>query len=412
MLSKRCPFKEMFMPQSDPDNRNMRMPDECALTANSNVHRIMRNSREVVLVGTSPVSKESSELAERIILDEKPDAVCLELCPSHYAAIREKDRWQNTDIADVIRQRKTLLLLFQMMVISCQKKIIRKFNVNPGDEILGAIEKAEETGADIIPADREIRVTFLRAWREMSISSRMRSVPEMMLSLFFAGRITEKDIEELKKYDMTEMMLHDLPDKRGILIDEREQYLSHVISHAPGGKIVAVVGAGHIPRIIDNMEKEIDMEALNRLPEPSFWSRLCGWLFSAAVIGFFIAAFFYSGSKPSMSLIKWWVLATATFSGAGALIMLAHPATVAAAVIAAPISALHPLIAAGWVAGITEAIVRKPRVRDFLNLTDDISSINGFFRNRLTRILILVAFVNLTTSIGTFVAIPFMLRFF
>jgi pheromone shutdown protein TraB len=129
-------------------------------------------------------------------------------------------------------------------------------------------------------------------------------------------------------------------------------------------------------------------------------------------VGLFIAGFFFSGSQASLKMIAWWAGITAAFSALGALLMLAHPLTIAASALAAPITTLHPLIAAGWVAGLVEASLRKPQVKDFLALKDDICSIRGFFRNKITRLLLLVAVVNLTTSIGTFAAIPVIMRFF
>jgi pheromone shutdown protein TraB len=126
----------------------------------------------------------------------------------------------------------------------------------------------------------------------------------------------------------------------------------------------------------------------------------------------FVAGFFYAGSHAGMNMIKWWAAITAICSGIGALILLAHPATIAASAIAAPITTLHPLLAAGWVAGLTEATFRKPRVKDFLSLKDDITTLRGFFRNKITRILLIVTLVNLTASIGTLVAIPVIMRFF
>ena len=111
-------------------------------------------------------------------------------------------------------------------------------------------------------------------------------------------------------------------------------------------------------------------------------------------------------------MITWWAAITASFSALGAIVLLAHPLTIAASAISAPITTLHPLIAAGWVAGLVEASLRKPQVKDFLALANDILSVRGFFRNKITRLLLLVAVVNLTTSIGTFVAIPVIMRFF
>jgi pheromone shutdown protein TraB len=128
-------------------------------------------------------------------------------------------------------------------------------------------------------------------------------------------------------------------------------------------------------------------------------------------MGLFVAGFFSSGAQASVKMLTWWALITASFSGLGALILLAHPLTIAASALSAPITTLHPLIAAGWVAGLAEATLRKPQVKDFLALSDDIISVRGFFRNKITRLLLLVAVVNLTTSIGTFVAIPVIMRF-
>ena len=128
-------------------------------------------------------------------------------------------------------------------------------------------------------------------------------------------------------------------------------------------------------------------------------------------MGLFVAGFFSSGAQASLKMLTWWALITASFSGLGALILLAHPLTIAASALSAPITTLHPLIAAGWVAGLAEATLRKPQVKDFLALSDDIISVRGFFRNKITRLLLLVAVVNLTTSIGTFVAIPVIMRF-
>ena len=66
-------------------------------------------------------------------------------------------------------------------------------------------------------------------------------------------------------------------------------------------------------------------------------------------------------------------------------------------------TSLNPAIAAGWVAGLVEAYLRKPQVRDFENLGDDISHLKGFWRNNITRVLLVVIFANLGSAIGTFV---------
>ena len=68
------------------------------------------------------------------------------------------------------------------------------------------------------------------------------------------------------------------------------------------------------------------------------------------------------------------------------------------------------MIAAGWVAGLIEAFLRKPKVRDFESLSDDILSVRGFWKNKVTRLLLIVILANVGSSVGTFVALPLMLR--
>jgi pheromone shutdown-related protein TraB len=382
---------------------------------NENIHRLTRDGREIILIGTAHVSRESADLVERVIVEEKPDTVCVELCRPRYEAIRQRDKWQQTDIVKVIREKRASILLSQLIMASLQRKIAQKFNITPGEEMLRAIARAEESGAEVVLADREIRVTLLRTWRKMGFWSKVKFLPEILLSLFATDEITEEEIEKLKQHDVLELALQTvgekLPGLKTTLIDERDLYLAHTISHAPGTRIVAVVGAGHVPGILEHFDDTIDIASLNIIPEKGIWGRFAGWIFSLAIVGLFVAGFFYSGSQASLKMITWWALITASFAALGALIMLAHPLTIAASALSAPITTLHPLIAAGWVAGLAEASLRKPQVKDFLALPDDIVSVRGFFRNKITRLLLLVAVVNLTTSIGTFVAIPVIMRF-
>ncbi len=380
-----------------------------------NIHRLAQDGKEFILVGTAHVSRQSSELVEQVIAAEKPDTVCVELCSARFDAIKQKKKWQETDIVKVIREKQTFLLLSQLLMASFQKKIADKFGVKPGEEMLRAINQAEKTGAEIVLADRDIRITLLRTWRTMRFWNKIKLLPGILLSMLTSEDISEEDIEKLKLGDVLELAIETfgqkLPEIKIVLIDERDKYLADKIKNAPGSKIIAVVGAGHVPGILENIEKFTDVSALNELPPKSRLGKVFAWGIPAAVIGLIIAGFFYSGSLASLNMIKWWVVVNSVLAGLGAAVVLAHPATIAASVIAAPITSLNPMIAAGWVAGLTEATLRKPQVKDFIALREDITSIRGFWHNKITRILLLVAFVNIGSSIGTFVAIPLMMRY-
>jgi pheromone shutdown-related protein TraB len=196
------------------------------------------------------------------------------------------------------------------------------------------------------------------------------------------------------------------------VIDERDQYLTYKIRTAPGKKIVAAVGAGHVPGILRYWQEPIDIRPLEETPPKGPLSKVLKWVVPVSVIALMVLGFFVAGSAGGKDMIASWVIATGVLAGLGAGVALAHPLTILVAVAAAPFTTLHPMIAAGWAAGLSELFVRKPKVKDFERLSQDIGSVKGFWRNRISRILLVVVFTNIGASVGTFVAIPLMMRAF
>jgi pheromone shutdown-related protein TraB len=386
------------------------------MTDNDNIHRLTFEDREITLIGTAHVSKESADLVGKVIEAEKPDTVCVELCESRYKAIKQKNRWQNTDLIKVIREKKSFLLLSNLLLTSFQKKIGQKLGIKPGEEMIRAMEAADTVGANIHLADRDIRITLSRTWRLMGLWTKIKLLAQLVTSMGEVDSVKEEDIEKMKDKDVLETLLSEigetLPELRRILIDERDQYLTEKIRSAPGKRIVAVVGAGHVPGIKRGWNETIDLNALDELPPKGKIFSFLKWGIPAFVVGLIVLGFFYAGSSAGTHMIKWWVLANAVFAGIGAAIALAHPLTVVSAIVASPITSLNPMIAAGWVAGLVEAFIGKPKVKDFENLPADILSLKGFWKNKITRILLIVVFTNLGSSLGAFVAIPLMARVF
>jgi pheromone shutdown-related protein TraB len=176
------------------------------------------------------------------------------------------------------------------------------------------------------------------------------------------------------------------------------------------GRIVAAVGAGHLPGIKQFWNQEIDMAHLEELPPKGKLTSFLKWGVPIGIVALFIAGFFWGGFDIGRDMIGWWVLTNGVLAGLGALIALAHPLTILSSVLAAPLTSLNPMIAAGWVSGLVEAFSRRPKVLDLERLPEDILSIKGFWRNKVTRILLVVAFTNLGSTLGTLVAIPLMLN--
>lgn len=380
----------------------------------NNIHRLNFDDKEIILIGTAHVSKKSVQLVTDVIKAEKPDTVCVELCESRFQSIRQKDRWQETDIIKVIKEKKSFLLLSNLLLVSFQKRIAKKFDIKPGEEMIKAIEVGEALGANIHLADRNIRITLSKTWRAMGLWDKIKLLFQLVLSIGEIDDIDEEDIERMKQEDVLQTLLSDVgksvPVLKNILIDERDQYLAHKIQTAPGKKILGVVGAGHVPGIKKYWNSEVDIERLEQVPPKGRPSSILKWGIPLAILVLFVVGFYHGGTNAGTDMITWWVMANGILAGLGAIIALAHPLTILSSVLAAPLTSLNPMIAAGWVSGLVEAFSRKPKVKDFETLPEDILSIRGFWRNKITRILLVVVFTNLGSSLGTFVAIPLMVK--
>ncbi len=380
------------------------------------IDHISCNGKEIILIGTAHVSRQSAQLVEDTIHEQTPDTVCVELCATRLASLKDADRWRNMDIVKVIKEKKALLLFINLLLASFQKKMADKFGIKPGQEMINAINAAEKINARIVSSDREIQITLSRVWRGMGLWEKLKLMFSLVFSFGASDDINEEDIEKMKQEDILQTLLADVKKTHPIiektLINERDQFLAEKIRSAPGKKIVAVVGAAHAPGIRKYLagNEKIDLDELNIIPPAGKTGKILKWAIPAAIFLLFAAGFLMEGKNAGTDMIWIWIAANGIFAGIGAALALAHPLTIISSIIAAPLTSLNPMIAAGWVSGLVEAFSRKPKVKDLEAIPEDIVSIKGFWRNNVTRILLVVIFTNLGSTIGTMTAVPLMLK--
>jgi pheromone shutdown-related protein TraB len=373
---------------------------------NQNITRIHLEGKEFILIGTAHVSKHSADQVREVIEFERPDSVCIELDDQRYQAIMDGNKWKETDIFKVIKEKKASLLLMNLALSSFQKRMAKQFGINAGQEMIQGIESSKEIGANLVLADRNIQITFSRIWHGIGIWGKAKLLMEIIYSIFSDESISEEELEKMKSQDMLNAMLSDFtvsfPRLKLPLIDERDHYLAQKIKDAPGNKIVAVLGAAHVPGIKEELKKEHDLDRLSLLPPKSRIPKILGWAIPILILAVVALTFSANPSAGVQQTISW-VLWTGSLSAIGTAIGLGHPLAIITAFVAAPISALHPLIAAGWFAGIVQAYFRRPSVKDFETLSEDVLSIKGFWNNKVTRILLIVVLANLGSSLGTLI---------
>lgn len=380
-----------------------------------NITRIDLDGKELILIGTAHVSRHSAEQVKEVIESERPDAVCIELDEPRYQSIRDENKWREMDIFKVIKEKKATLLLMNLAISSFQNRMAKQFGISPGQEMIQGIESAQEIDADLVLADRDIQITFARIWHGIGLTGKAKLLMSVIFSIFNKESISEEELEKMKSQDMLNAMLDDFtkafPKLKTPLIDERDQYLAEKIKKAPGNKVVAVLGAAHIPGIKEEITKEQDLARLSERPVKSKVPKIIAWaipLFILAVIAYT----FYTNPSAGVQQTISWILWNGSFSALGALIALGHPLAIITAFIAAPITSLNPLIAAGFFAGFVQAYFRRPSVADFENLSEDVFSVKGFWNNKVTRILLIVVLANLGSSIGTLIGGADVIRLF
>lgn len=380
-----------------------------------NVSRLFIDGKKIILIGTAHVSKHSAEEVKQVIDEEKPDAVCVELDEQRYQSIKDDNRWKNMDIFKVIKEKKATLLLMNLAISSFQKRMAKQFGINPGQEMIQGIESAEEHGAELVLADRNIQITFSRIWNNLGIKGKAILLTQVVASIFSKETITEEELEKMKQQDTINSVLHEFtehfPKLKKPLIDERDQYLAQKIKKAPGDKVVAVLGAAHLPGIKEEIRKENDLKRLTKLPQKSKWPKVIGWSIPILILGI-IAYTFYANPSAGMQQALSWLLWNGTLAGIGAAFAWAHPLAIITAFIAAPFTSLNPLLAAGWFAGFVQAYIKKPYVSDFESLSEDVQSVKGFWQNKVTRILLVVILANLGSSLGTLIGGADVIRIF
>lgn len=366
------------------------------------------NDRVLYLVGTAHVSKQSVEDVRNTIEAVAPEAVCVELDDARYRNLIDTERWKKTNVGKIIREGKAMLLLSSLIMSSFQKRIGEKLGVIPGAELLEAVHAAKDVGAQLFLVDRDIQVTLKRTWRNLGFFNKLKMAFQLVSSLLMTEEIDATTVEELKEEeklaDILQLLAEEFPAVKGPLIDERDKYLSEKIKGVSEKKIVAVVGAGHVPGIVEALDKEHGTAELEEVPAPSLWGGVLKWGIPGLIIGLLVYGFLTGSAERSLGSIYIWILINGSLSALGATLALGHPLTILSAFVAAPLTSLNPMIAAGWVSGLVQAIVKKPTVQNLEDLPRDIGSVQGFWKNPASRILLVVVLSNLGSVIGTFLA--------
>jgi pheromone shutdown-related protein TraB len=380
------------------------------------LREIQIGGSRVTLLGTAHVSRASAEKVKELLATQRYDTVAVELCPSRYNALLNPDDLSKMDLLKVVKEGRVTLVMASLALGAYQQRLADQFGIEPGAEQREAIRIARESHLPLLLIDREISITLKRVAANLVWWKRFGLFAGLLSGILSREEVSEAEIEHLKEGDILETTFAEFAEDRQDLylplIDERDRYMAARLREEIEDKghenLLVVVGAGHMNGIARYLETDDGsptetLRQLDALPRPSVWPKIIPWAIVLLVLcGFFIG--FQRNPELGWELVVDWVLINGGLSALGALIAAAHPLTVLTAFVAAPLTSLNPTVGAGMVTAIAELFLRKPTVADFARLRSDTTSLKGWWKNRVSRTLLIFFFSTLGSAIGTYVA--------
>lgn len=367
---------------------------------------------QYTLLGTAHVSKASVDAVRHLLDCRSFDMVAVELDEHRHHSLMQPDDWRQVDLFKIVKEGKAGMLAANLALGAYQRRLAEQFGVEPGAELKAACVEGGARSIPVVLIDRDVGVTLKRAYAAVGFFDKLSIVGGLVASAISSDEISEADVEKLKEGDILTNTFDEFARSskalHHALIVERDRYMGRRLKEAarPGTRVLAVVGAGHLKglaQVLDGKDAG-DLQPLaelRQLPPPGIWGTLFGYAIIAILVGGF-AWGFSQGVDVGRDLLSFYVLATGGFAALGALLAGGHPLSILAAGLSAPLTVLHPALAAGMFSAGAEVWIRKPRVADFEALRDDVKQWSGWWRNRVARTLLVFFLTNACTGIGVY----------
>lgn len=396
---------------NDEMTENLMDPNGDTLFAGQPVRVVERDGVRYTLLGTAHVSQASVEVVERAINSGRFDAVAVELDPQRLQALTNPDALAKLDLVEVIRKGRVALFAANLALAAYQRRLAEQLGIEPGAELKRAVGLANERNLPVHLIDREVGLTFKRASQRLGFVGKIKLVMGLGTGLFASEDVGEDEIEKLKQGDMLEASFGEFASESPALyetiIGERDRYMATRLRevHDPAQReVLAVVGAGHLAGLAKYLETDTDApgplrESLESVPK----KRNIPWITLAilAIVLTGIAVGFYRGGLGvGTELLAVWAMYTGGLAGLGCLLAGSHPLSILTAIVVAPFKPFRLSIPTGAFAALVETRLRKPAYEDFLKLRDDAQSVRGWYRNRVTRVVLTFMLTNLGSMLG------------
>ena len=213
-----------------------------------NVLRIILKNKDILLVGTGHVLRDSVSLVASEIEAFNPDVVAVELDMARFLAKKGKNGPDKRKI-----HGNPLEVAIMLVLQKLQQKAGKTMGMEPGEDMFSAISEAQKKGIPVALIDQDIRITLKKAKSRLTTREKLRLVKAAAIGFFeLSDRKAIEGIMEQREFLISEMR-KEFPSLYETLVEDRDKFMADSIYSLPHGRVLAIVGAGHLEGIRESL---------------------------------------------------------------------------------------------------------------------------------------------------------------
>jgi len=206
--------------------------------------------KNLEIIGTSHIARQSLEEVEKAILDGRPDIVALELDKKRlYSLFTKQEKISIYNIGRVGVKG----FLFSLFGAWAEKKLGKLVGVSPGSEMKKAVRLAKKHKIKIALVDQDIEITLRRFSKALTWKEKWNFLADIFKAFFTKKKVVDFDLTKVPDKKTIKKLVESVkkryPNVYSVLIEERNEIMTNnlrkLMQENEDKKILAVIGAGH-----------------------------------------------------------------------------------------------------------------------------------------------------------------------
>ncbi|MBI2649766.1 TraB/GumN family protein [Candidatus Woesearchaeota archaeon] len=217
--------------------------------------------KNLVFLGTSHIARQSLGEVKKLIKEEKPGIIALELDKKRLHALMSKAP-RKIDIRS-IRQIGLKGFLFSLFGAWAERKLGKLVGVAPGSEMKQAVKIAQKENIKIALIDQDIEITLKRLSKSITWKEKFNFLTDLLKALFSRKKEVEFDLNTVPDKNIIRRLTGKLkeryPNFYRVIIEERNVAIANNIKNLMNSsndkKILVILGAGHIDEVLELVKR-------------------------------------------------------------------------------------------------------------------------------------------------------------